>query len=378
MNSLICKPVRLLTLLALLALPMFLAGCQNLGAIRLEQDRPDDLTMLIENRDYARAEQLLRQYPHLDTPETRSKLNQQIAAYETAVLSDAQARESANDLYGAHEILVVALLKLPDSPRLNAYDRQLEAKRSEGLKENERHELLAQAEYYVAQQEIYNEQLSLDSPTIMQRLKNSLLQQQAQGLAEKLLTCGQECLQQDKLVMADACLHYARLIKDGPGVQAALAQLESRRAAQRQSEEKKVLVTRIKKEKRLARKHKDKIQEVLEKTEQALNDNDLAMARRNFSELPKGGNENREVAELRVRLNEAIQIRVRKLTSDGDRRYRADYVSQAIHSWEQALELDPDNQELIKRLERARKVLARLEELKNRQRTHVRQSAQGT
>jgi hypothetical protein len=375
MNTVCCKPARLL---ALLVLGVYLTGCQDLGAIRLEQDGPGDLGTLMENRDYGRAAQLLHRYPYLDTPEIRSELNQQIATYETAVLSHAMDRESANDLYGAHELLAVALLKLPDSPRLNEYNRQLEAKRSEGLKENERRELLAQAEYYVAQQEIYNEHLNLESPSIIERMKNSLIQQQAQSLAERLLTCGQESLQQDKMGMADACLHYARLIKDSPEVQAGLAQLASRRTAQRQSVAKEVLVSRIKKQKNLARKHKDKIQEVLENTEQALKANDLARARRYFSELPKGGTESRRVAAMRVRLNEAIQVRVRALTGEGDRRYRADNVSRAIHCWEQALELDPDNPELTKRLERARKVLARLEELKSRQRLPVKQPGQGT
>jgi len=81
---------------------------------------------------------------------------------------------------------------------------------------------------------------------------------------------------------------------------------------------------------------------------------------------------------VRTRLNDAIRSRVRELTSKGDRQYRADNVVRAIHSWEGALELDPDNPELTERLERARKVLARLEELKKRQRTPAGQSREGT
>jgi hypothetical protein len=66
------------------------------------------------------------------------------------------------------------------------------------------------------------------------------------------------------------------------------------------------------------------------------------------------------------------------MTSEGDRQYRADHVVRAIRSWEGALELDPDNPELTERLERARKVLARLEELKNKQRTNTRQFRDGS
>ena len=157
-----------------------------------------------------------------------------------------------------------------------------------------------------------------------------------------------------------------------------MSQLETLRATQRQNDEKKTRVIKIKEEKRLARKHRDKTQEVLEKTEQALDNNDLSAAYRIFRELPKGGSESSKVVATRTRLNNAIRSKVSTLTSEGDRQYRADNVVRAIRSWEQALELDPDNQELTERLERARKVLARLEELKNRQHSPARQSREGT
>ena len=375
MNTLICKPGKLVALFGFLT---FLAGCQHIGTISIEQDPPGDLGTLMGNREYGRAEQLLLHYPYLDTPETRIELNERVSAYETTILSDARARKSVDDLYGANELIVEALRKLPNSPRLNEYKCRLDVERTERLRENERRELLTDAEYFVAQQNIYKEHLSLDTPSLTQRWKNTFSQQQAQNLAMRLLACGKETLQENKLEIADKCLHYAQAIKDTPEVRAALSELESGRATQRQSDDTVTRVIQVKEQKRLARKHRDKTQEVLEKTEQALDNDDLSAARRIFHELPKGGSESREVVAVRSRLNDAIRSRVRKMTSEGDRLYRADNVSRAIHSWEQALELDPNNPELIERLERARKVLARLEELKSRQRAPVKQSREGT
>ena len=220
--------------------------------------------------------------------------------------------------------------------------------------------------------------LNLDTPSLVQRMKNSLNQQQANDLASRLLACGEESLQETDHEMADKCLHYSLAIKDTPEVRTALSQLESWRAAQRQSDIKKTHIIQVKKEKRLARKHRDRTQEVLEKTEQALDNNDLPAACRIFRELPKGGSESGKVVALRTRLNNAIRSRVRAMTSEGDRQYRADNVVRAIHSWDGALELDPDNPELTERLERARKVLARLEELKNKQRATAKQSRDGS
>jgi hypothetical protein len=243
MNTLICKPGKLIALLGLLA---FLAGCQHLSTLRLEPDRPGDLGMLMENQEFGRADQLLIQYPYLDTPETRMKLNERIGAYETAILSDARTMASDNDLYHANELLVVALRKLPDSSRLNEYKSRLDAERAERLRENERRELLTDAEYFVAQQENYEDRLKLDTPSLVQRMKNSLSQQQANDLASRLLACGEETLQEKNLEMSDKCLHYSLAIKDTPEVRTALSQLESLRAAQRQSDEKKPRVILVK------------------------------------------------------------------------------------------------------------------------------------
>jgi hypothetical protein len=375
MNTLICRPGKLIVLLGLLA---FLAGCQHLGALRMEPDRPGDLGMLMENQEYGRAEQLLIEYPYMDTPGNRNKLNERIDVYESAILSDARRWESDNDLYSANELLVEALQKLPGSPRLNAYKVRLDAERTERLRENEQRELLSDAEYFVTQQEIYKEHLNLDTPSLVQRMKNALSQQQANDLAARLLACGEEALQKNDLETVDKCLYYAQAIKDTPEVRTALSQLESVRATQRQSNEKKTHIIQVKEEKRLARDHRDKTQEVLEKTERALDNKDLPAAYRIFRELPKGGSESGKVVAVRTRLNDAIRSRVRELTSEGDRQYRADNVVRAIRSWEGALKLDPDNPELTERLERARKVLARLEELKNRKRVPARPSREGT
>jgi hypothetical protein len=169
MNASLSRPARVIGLLGLLAA---LAGCQQLGSLRMEPDRPGDLATLMLEQEYGRAEQLLVQYPNLDTPANRAELNERISAYETLVLSDASAREASDDLYGADELLVMALRKLPNSVRLNEYKSRLEAERAERLKENERRELLADAEYHVAQQEIYREQLNLEAPGLLQRWKH--------------------------------------------------------------------------------------------------------------------------------------------------------------------------------------------------------------
>lgn len=378
MNASLCRPVSLIALLGVLGILTALSGCQQLGDIRMEPDRPGDLGALMLEQEYGRAEQLLAQHPDLDTPPIRADLNERISAYETLVLSDAGAREASDDLYGANELLIVALRKLPNSARLTEYKSRLDAERAKRLKENERRELLADAEYHVAQQEIYREQLNLEAPSLLQRWKNRYNQQQADELAEKLLACGEACLQEDDLELAERCLNYASMINNTPEVSEALSQLKSKQASHRIDDQKKIRIVQQRRERKLARIHQNKTQEVLERTQQALDDNDLPTAHRTFLELPKSAAGSREVEATRTRLNKAIQAKVRELTVEGDRQYRADRVSRAIRIWESAYELDPDNPELGERLQRARKVLARLEELRSKKRAPAEQTESGT
>ena len=369
------KPVKLCLLLGVLTA---LAGCQHLSSIRSEPDRPEDLGALMLEQEFSRAQQLLVQYPYLDAHETRTELNERISAYEDLVLSDARSRESSDDLYGANELLVIALRKLPDSDRLNEYKSRLDVERTKRLKDNERRQLLAETAYHLAQQEIYTERLNLDAPSLVQRWKFLYSQQQTHELAARLLSCGEECMEESKLELAEKCLQYARQLNDTPEVSVALSRLASARATQRINDQEEIRVVQKRNETARERKARNKTDEVLEQTQQALDDNDLAGARRIFLGLPKSRTDSNEVAATRARLNLAIQSRVKELTAEGDRQYRADRVSRAIRIWERAVELDPDNPEISERLERARKVLVRLEELKSKQRAPSRPSGQGT
>ena len=91
------------------------------------------------------------------------------------------------------------------------------------------------------------------------------------------------------------------------------------------------------------------------------------MARSTFIKIPSSSSKNSKVIAVQDDLDNAVDRHVTKLTSRGDAQYRADNVNGAIKLWMQARQLDPENQELKERLDRARKVLARLEELKSQQ-----------
>ncbi len=352
---------------AALLLLFLLAGCSHTGTIRLGEDRPEDLNALMNSRQFERAEQLLNDYPYLDTPGQREHLHERIAEYEQAILVEAQALESGDNLYNALEVIDQALVDLPHSSVLNDYRRTLADKRVTRLRDNQRRQLLSRADYLVQQQQLYAEQLHLQSPGISKRWVNTLHQQEATGLVDDLLECGHETILEDDLALAERCLQLAHSINGTPAVQAALSSLADKQESQRDSIEKKQQVKRVNKEKKQAINRRNRTQVLLARTGKALEANDLLAARGSFSKISARERKTPAVVDMQTRLDQAIDPVVTELLDKGDRLYRADKVGRAISSWGVALELDPDNTGISERLDRASKVLARLEELKSKQ-----------
>jgi tetratricopeptide (TPR) repeat protein len=354
-------------LIAALTLLSLLAGCANMETIRLVEDRPEDLNALLERQQYERAEQLLNQYPYLDTPEQRRTLHETIADYEDTAIREARSQEREDDLIGAVAVLDNALTNLPHSTVLNEYRRTLEQIRDRRLRDSVRRQLISRAEFIVEQQEIYTEQLNLEHPGLGKRWTNTYYQHEAASLAGQLLSCGLECLQENDLETAESCLRLARAIDDTPVARAAYDRLNERLDDNRDAQEKQAHSTRVKQEKKLAITRRNHTDELLEQTGKALDANDLLLARVTFEKIPGRERGTASVVAMQKRLDKAIAPRVTGLQKQGDRQYRTDRVDKAINSWQQALELDPDNTAIQERLERANRVLARLQELKSLQ-----------
>ena len=357
---------RLLIMLALLPL---LAGCPRIDSLRAIQDRPEDIEALLEQNEFARIQRLLVRHPSLETAGLKTVMDTRISIYEDNTLADARGRVSEGGLNAAIRRLDDALYRLPDSTRLTDYKDTLETRRTEDLRENTRRQLLSRARHIAELQQLQQERLQLESPGISQSLYRELNPQQVKTVGSELLACGHDALRRDDLESATACLQLAGKISDGPEVQAALRQLEISREGTARVRETPAPASPVRQTApgREADSQPDTRQQLLTQTEQALKKNDLLAARKTFHELQETTGEGAEIAAVKQRLETAIKASVDGLTRKGDRLYRAEKVGAAIESWQHALELDPDNTRIQERLARARKVLARLEELKNRQ-----------
>lgn len=364
---------KLVRLMFALLLPV-MAACTGMDTIRLGQDKPEDIDRLLEQHEYARARQLTGKHASLDSPEVQIRITRKELAYEQRITAEAQRLESENDLLGAVQLLSAALQKVPHSKSLRELRNTLEPERSRQLRANEREQLIARAKYVLNQQQLYREQANLESPSLAQRWENTHNRKEAKLLSEQLLKHGQQALDRDDMDMTKTCLQLSQALHQTPEVDALLSDIHATEEAQKQVT---IEVTKLARKKASVRKEnsrkkeqqdeKQKTRVLLAETRQALAKDDLQVARATFVQIPSSAITDREVLAIQDNLDHAVDVRVRKLMATGDTLYRRDNVLLAVRTWTKALSLDPDNTELRERVERANKVLARLEELKRQQ-----------
>jgi hypothetical protein len=364
---------KLVRFMLALLLPV-MAACTGMDTIRLGQDKPEDIDRLLEQHEYARARQLTGKYASLDSPEVQIRITREEMAYEQKITSEAQRLESENDLLGAVQLLSAALQKVPHSKSLRELRNTLEPERSRQLQANEREQLIARARYILNQQQLYREQANLESPSLAQRWENTHNRKEAKLLSEQLLQHGQQAMDRDNMDLTKTCLQLSQALHQTPEVDALLSDIHATEEAQKQVT---IQVTKLAQKKASVRKEnsrkkekqddKKKTRVLLAETRQALAKDDLQVARATFVQIPSSAITDREVLAIQDNLDQAVDVRVKKLMATGDTQYRRDNVLLAVRTWTKALSLDPDNTELRERVERANKVLARLEELKRQQ-----------
>jgi len=367
---------KLFRLILALLLPV-MAGCSGMDTIHLGQDRPQDLDRLLEQHEYARTRQLTSKYPSLDTQEVQTRVTREETAYEEKIYSQARELESGNDLLGAVQLLSTALQKVPHSTSLRELRNTIEPERIKQLQSNEREQLIARANYILDQRQLYNHQANLESPSLGKRWEHTRNQKEAIQLSEQLLEHGQLALQGDNPELVKICLQLSQALHKTPEVDALLSDILAKEEAGKQVviketrlAQKKASIRKERTRKKEQQDQKKKTEVLLAEAQQALAEDDLQVARAAVVQIPPSAVADSEVLAIQGDLHQAVDVRVKELVITGDKQYRADNVLQAVRTWTKALSLDPDNRELRERVERANKVLARLEELKRQQRRH--------
>lgn len=342
-------------------------GCAQMDSMRLLQDRPENLEPLVQQHEYARARQLTGKYPSLDTLEIQAWITTEESAYEASVFAEARTLETGNDLLGAVNLLSDALQKIPHSTLLRELRTAIEQERHNRLSANEREQLLSSGNFMLEQQKLYSSKINLESPSMTQRWENKRNKREAAELAGKLLQHGIAAMENDHLEIAEQCLRLSNDLNPAAQTAILLDEINSIHASREHVEQKQASIKKAKIRKKVRQRQTSKTSLLVKQARQALADDELQEARTAIAQIPASSREREDVVAIQGDLNVAIGLRVDELLVSGDSQYRADDVLGALRSWTAGLLLDPENPELRERVERANRVLAKLEELKGQQ-----------
>ena len=85
-----------------------------------------------------------------------------------------------------------------------------------------------------------------------------------------------------------------------------------------------------------------------------------------LDEAQRRAPEHPQVKELLAKVQTTLSLQVTSLMELGDRLYREEQIGPAVAVWETALELDPNHQGISEKIDRARRVLEKLESIRSR------------
>lgn len=283
------------------------------------------------------------------------------------------------NLSAAKHELKQALIKYPKGKRLNTLNTHLQNTQNTQISRLQAQQLLAKSEWLLRSRDI---KASLQS--IKPESNGTFLdpEDEIEETASELYHLGLKALQKGDLELADSCLTMSNKLYSRHFTTAALARLESMRERSKQVDEKKEKeiieqqrVDDIKEQKQVlqtSKKIRQRQQAIRQRefdslyfdTVTLLKDNQLSLAKYNLEKLNKLMPEHEKLKPLNKEFEEKLPTHVEALLNRGRQLYINGKIAKAKNIWIKALTLDPENEQIQKNIERADRVLGRLDELK--------------
>lgn len=204
-------------------------------------------------------------------------------------------------------------------------------------------------------------------------LKSRLLfwEKYLQSQVDPLVSCGISH-EGRYLWLARKCLQLADKTAPSPHITKLLeeifAKIELRQQVSSSKEDKEEELERVR-----------QVQVLLENAERDMQRGEYPSALSKLDEALRQDPENSKVRELLSKAQSELDLQVKSLVKLGDSLYHNEQIGPAVKVWETALRLDPNQVEIKEKIDRARKVLEKLEEIRSRESSSAaEQGDQGT
>lgn len=340
-------------LIALLVGCLTLTGCQLIAP----QKMPQDARMTEALQEFSVAKQALEQSKA--DPDARQQMSSARQTLVVTALQTAEQRQREGALYEALSVLDAALEQVPDSRALSTARETLEDERGLRLRINDCRIASARARYLADKSDLAQARAPLQAKDFLQDWQDRRETEELTQLATQLRDCGNFALNEQDLDLAEETLTVAARI-GGPNFVA-----EEQLHLQQQKSPPKV--TQVQPKQKPKRSAEQIAQQKLRRTRLALQSaitrGDLREARIDIAELRKLEGDSEQLLALDRSINTAITAYISDAHERANALYRDREIEQARDMWQRILELDPNDTQARANLERAERVLKKLEEL---------------
>jgi tetratricopeptide (TPR) repeat protein len=325
----------------------------------------------VESQQYDRALDALGNVDPKDPAyQEAAKKRRQVEAMAASYEQDIR-RKTRNDLDQGHweaalDTYDEALDRLPQSAVLKDGLAQLHHEQEEKLEQLELERVLAHAQWLRKTLPTYEAIARVDPRSRSARQRLMEKREEAEEIAAELALHGNRALADNRLDTAEQTLPLAAALSDAPAIAESLKKLQQQQAnrqaklrAEREQRRQRQRAAEVAREKKIAA--------LLKGYQQAYADKDFNQARRELEALQRADRGNSRWDKLAAELEQATEHEAERLFELGVTAYSRGQFEQAATHWRKALELRPEHKPAQENLERAERVLEKLQELKKKQ-----------
>lgn len=347
--------------LFLVLLLLFLQSCAHLSGFDSGADRLERLNQYRADQDYGRALKLIADTPKEDPQaveieKLRKRVVTELRSYEKKTITSTLKQERKNEWPAAKQTYEEALQKSGSSKVLEEAQQAMLLRFQKKMDALAHEELIVTGEWLQKKLSLLQSLNSNDPENFGIRWRYSRTQNDAQETGNQLLHLGKKMLAEDYLAMARRIIPLAVKLSPGPAADAEMASLEKKLQER---------ILKKKKDRKEIFGKKDK--EIIESYNKAMAYGELAEARRHLSKLTPDMRKSVAVELMQERLQKAINDYAQEELSVGNSFYRAGEYEQAIAAWQNIFELEPDNETMKRKLDRAFLIVEKLKSLRERQ-----------
>ena len=289
----------------------------------------------------------------------REQLARARLSYIEAALDASAQQQRAGEWFQAQQVLDEALKQAPDSQQLSDARAQVESELAARLRSNDCRLGAARARYLADKAELLVLRAPLESKDYLQEWKSTHEHEELDQLAELLRDCANAALDDHQLSVAEETLAAATRINGEDFVAA-----ERQRLEQLQKPKPVTKPATAPAPKRPAvDSQQQRIRKLRIALQSAMTRGDLREAKQRIAELRQLEGDTPQLLELDKAVSGAIAAYITETHERANAFYREQQIEAARDLWQKILELDPEDLQARANLERAERVLKKLEEL---------------